>query len=199
MRAVSANKEGNGMLDDVQLVVLCKEGRLDAFGELIQRYEKRLFATMYHILHNAEDARDALQDAFLLAYRSLDQFEERSEFYTWLYSIGVNAASTFKRRQRPRSSLETCRNGHSFDPPDLSHASEPSHALVCAEETTLVWAALGRMRKRDRAVLVLKDIEGLCYQDLATFLNMPIGTVRSRLHRARLKLLRLLKEQKNGG
>jgi RNA polymerase sigma-70 factor (ECF subfamily) len=187
------------MLDDVELVAQCKEGSLHAFGELVQRHERRLFATLYHILHNAEDARDALQDAFLYAYQYLNQFEGRADFYTWLYRIGVNAAISFKRKRRFASSLETCRSGESLDPTDPSRASEPSHAMVCAEQATTVWNALGRLPKRDRTLLVLKDMEGLCYQDLADTLGIPIGTVRSSLHRARLKLWRMLKDHEGDG
>jgi RNA polymerase sigma-70 factor (ECF subfamily) len=182
------------MSDDVQLVALCKAGSLDAFGELVHRYEGRLFATMCSILYNAEDARDALQDTFLLAYESLDKFEGRSDFYTWLHRIGVNAAITFKRKRQSVSSLDQDGNGQSWEPPDTSHGSEPSHSMVCAEESTMVRKALARLSPRDRALLVLKDIEGLRYAELAVRLRMPLGTVRSRLHRARLKLLRLLSE-----
>ena len=95
------------MLDDIQLVDLCKEGRLDAFGELIRRFEKRLFPSLYHILQNSEDARDALQDTFLFAYQSLDKFEGRSDFFTWVYRIGVNTALTYKRKRRRTCSLIT--------------------------------------------------------------------------------------------
>jgi RNA polymerase sigma-70 factor (ECF subfamily) len=182
------------MLDEVELVALCKKGVLKAFGELIQRHERRLYGTLFHVLHNAEDARDALQDSFLQAYQSLDKFEGRSDFYTWLYRIGINVAITYKRKRRPVASLETGRRDPSADPPDPSNASEPSHAMVRAEQSSLIWKALGRLPKRDRALLVLKDMEGLCYEELAEVLDIPIGTVRSGLHRARLKLWRLLKD-----
>jgi RNA polymerase sigma-70 factor (ECF subfamily) len=192
-----ANTEGsNRMLDDLHFVALCKEGQLDAFGELIRRYENRLFFPLYQILQNAEDARDALQDAFLLAYQSLNGFEGRCDFYTWLYRIGVNTALTYKRKRRRACSLNTRLDGKSHDPVDASRASEPSHALTCAEQSTMVRNALRRLGKNDRALLVLKDMDGLRYQEVADLLKVPIGTVRSRLHRARLKLWKLL--QKNG-
>ena len=182
------------MLDDAQLVALCKEGRLDAFGELVKRYENRLFPTMYHILQNAEDVRDALQDAFLCAYQSLEQFEGRADFYTWLYRIGVNSALTSKRKGRRLCSLDAGVDGRPADLVDSSRVTEPSHAMTCAEQATMVWSALSRLSSKDRAMLVLKDMEGLRYQQVADVLNVPIGTVRSRLHRARLKLFELLKD-----
>jgi len=182
------------MLDDAQLVALCKEGRLDAFGELVQRYENRLYPSLYYILQNAEDARDALQDAFLAAYQSIDRFDGRSEFYTWLYRIGVNSALTNKRKNRRIGSLNAGHEGKDLDPVDASHASEPSHAMTSAERSAMVWKALSRLTTNDRAMLILKDMEGLRYQDVADLLKVPLGTVRSRLHRARLKLLELLKE-----
>jgi RNA polymerase sigma-70 factor, ECF subfamily len=185
------------MLEDLELVAQAKDGSLEAFGELIQRHERRLFSTLYHILHNSEDARDALQDAFLYAYQYLHQFQGRADFYTWLYRIGVNAAISFKRKKRFGASLETARSGELLDPMDLSRASEPSHAMVRAEQATTVWNALGRLPKRDRALLVMKDMEGLCYQELAEALEIPIGTVRSSLHRARLKLWRMLKDHES--
>ena len=186
------------MLDDLQLIALCKEGRLDAFGELIQRHESRLFPALYHILQNAEDARDALQDTFLSAYQSVGQFEGRCEVYTWLYRIGVNAALSYKRKRRRACSLSISDDGKILEPVDLSRASEPSQALFSAEQFTTVWEALSRLTTNDRALLVMKDMEGHRYQEVADLLKVPIGTVRSRLHRARLKLWKLLKEKNEG-
>lgn len=186
------------MSEDLKLIALCREGRLDAFGDLIKRYESRLFPALYHILQNAEDARDALQDAFLCAYQSLDQFEGRADFYTWLYRIGVNAALTHKRKRRRACTLNLCDEGRTLEPVDVSRASEPSHALTRAEQFTMVWDALSCLTTNDRALLVLKDMEGMRYKEVADLLKVPIGTVRSRLHRARLKLWELLKEKDEG-
>ncbi len=180
------------MTDEQQLVALCKSGRMDAFGELVRRHQSRLFTQVSRILPNEEDARDVVQSTFLLAYQALDRFEGRSDFSTWLYRIGVNTAFTFKRKQRPLASIDASRGGAGMDCPDRSRGSEPAAGLVCSEEATLVVKALGRLSTPDRTLLIMKDVDGLRYEELAAILRIPIGTVRSRLHRARLKLRGLL-------
>ena len=179
--------------DDQRLIAACLEGDTAAFGLLVRRHQDRLFNTVYRLLDNAEDAQDVVQEAFLHAYQSLDSFKGDSLFFTWLYRIAVNAAISLKRKRRLVLSIDASRNGEAgAEPLDPSEASQPGHALEQAEQERRVRQALARLSPEHRAVLIMKDIEGQKYEVMADVLEVPIGTIRSRLHRARLELREIL-------
>jgi RNA polymerase sigma-70 factor (ECF subfamily) len=179
--------------DDHRLIADCLHGRTAAFGELVRRYQDRLYNTVYRLLGNAEDAQDVVQEAFLNAYQSLEAFKGDSQFFTWLYRIAFNTAISLKRKQRVLLRIDGGADGEApREPADPSDASRPGHALEQAEEERRVWQALGRLSPEHRAVLVMKDIEGQKYEAMAELLRVPVGTIRSRLHRARLELRGLL-------
>jgi len=181
--------------DDHQLIAECLQGDPTAFGVLVRRHQDRLFHTVYRMVGNAEDAQDVVQEAFLNAYQSLDGFKGDSLFFTWLYRIAVNTAISFKRKQRLILSLDVGRNGdHAIDPHDPSDMSRPGHALEQVEQERRIQLALSRLSPEHRAVLIMKDMEGQKYEVMADVLQVPIGTIRSRLHRARLELRDLLEK-----
>ncbi|MCI0638966.1 MAG: sigma-70 family RNA polymerase sigma factor [Gemmataceae bacterium] len=173
--------------DDNRLIAECLAGRNAAFGELVSRYQDRLYNTVVRLLDNAEDAKDVVQEAFLNAYQSLHSFKGDSLFFTWLYRIAVNTAISQKRRQKSVLRLHGG-EGQMVEPPDPSQSSQPGYALEMAEEERRVHEALNRLSPEHRAVLIMKDLEGLKYEEMAETLDVPIGTIRSRLHRARLEL-----------
>jgi len=182
--------------DDHRLIAASRKGDTAAFGELVRRYQDRLFNTVYRLLDNADDAQDVVQDAFLNAYQSLDGFKGDSQFFTWLYRIAVNTAISHKRRQRLTLSIDGGRNGEGrVEPLDTSEASRPGYALEQGEEERRVQRALNRLSAEHRAVLVMKDMEGQKYEAMAEVLGVPIGTIRSRLHRARSELRELLEQE----
>lgn len=182
--------------DDHRLIAECLRGRTAAFGELVRRYQDRLYNVVYRLVENAEDAQDVLQEAFLSAYQSLGRFKGDSLFFTWLYRIAVNAAISQKRKHRVVLSIEVNREGlPSNEPADASEFSQPGHALEQFEEERRIQQALSRLSPEHRVVLVLKDMEGQKYEDMAEVLNVPIGTIRSRLHRARLELREILEKE----
>jgi RNA polymerase sigma-70 factor, ECF subfamily len=179
--------------DDHRLITECLKGDPAAFGVLVRRYQDRLYNTVYRQLDNAEDAQDVVQEAFLNAYQSLDSFKGHSEFFTWLYRIAVNTAISLKRKQRVTLSIDAGRNGeHSIEPLDGSEYSRPGQGLERAEEERRVQEALNRLSPEHRMVLILKDMEGQKYETMAEILEVPIGTIRSRLHRARAELRDIL-------
>jgi RNA polymerase sigma-70 factor (ECF subfamily) len=181
--------------DDHRLIAASRKGDTVAFGELVRRYQDRLYNTVYRLLDNADDAQDVVQDAFLSAYQSLEGFKGDSQFFTWLYRIAVNAAISHKRKQRLTLSIDAGRNGGGrVEPLDPSDAGRPGHALERAEEERQVQRALNRLSAEHRAVLIMKDMEGQKYEAMAEVLGVPIGTVRSRLHRARTELRELLEQ-----
>jgi RNA polymerase sigma-70 factor, ECF subfamily len=186
--------------DDHRLIAECLQGRTAAFGELISRYQDRLFNTVYRLLDNADDAQDVVQEAFLNAYQSLDSFKGDSQFYTWLYRIAFNTAVSLKRKQRVALSLHSAREDRGeLEPLDPSEQSQPDHALQQAEEERRIQQALNRLSTEHRAVLIMKDMEGQKYEAMAEVLQVPIGTIRSRLHRARLELRELLSQEEERG
>jgi len=181
--------------DDQRLIAACLEGDTAAFSILVRRHQDRLYNTVYRLLDNAEDAQDVVQEAFLHAYQSLDSFKGDSLFFTWLYRIAVNTAISLKRKRRVILSIDGARNGEAgVDPLDPSDAAQPEHALEQAEQERRVRRALGRLSPEHRAVLIMKDMEGQKYETMAEVLQVPIGTIRSRLHRARLELRELLEQ-----
>jgi RNA polymerase sigma-70 factor (ECF subfamily) len=182
--------------DDRRLIAECLQGDPAAFGELVRRYQDRLYNTVYRLVDNAEDAQDIVQDAFLSAYQALDSFKGDSLFFTWLYRIAVNTAISLKRKQRVVLSMDAGReNGALAEPADASEFSRPGRALERAEQERRVQHALNRLSPEHRAVLVMKDMEGQKYEAMAEILRVPIGTIRSRLHRARVELRELLSQE----
>ena len=179
--------------EDSRLIQECLNGRAEAYAALVRKYQDRLYNTVFRMVSNSEDARDLVQDAFVQAYRSLDRFHGDAAFYTWLYRIAVNAAISHKRRQKVMVSFEASGRDSSFDPADDTLQSDPSNRLEQDDRDRQVREALDGLPSEYRAVLVMKEIDGQKYETIAQMLNCPIGTVRSRLHRARLELRERLK------
>ncbi len=185
--------------DDHRLIRECLKGRTEAFGELVRRYQDRLYNTVFRLLDNAEDARDVVQDAFLSAYQSLNSFKGDSLFFTWLYRIAVNTAFSLKRKQRATLSLyRGGEEGGGHEPHDPSQESQPDRALEVADEERRIQQALNRLSPEHRVVLIMKDMEGQKYEAMAEVLGVPIGTIRSRLHRARMELREILLKEEDG-
>jgi RNA polymerase sigma-70 factor, ECF subfamily len=179
--------------DERRLIAESLKGRTDAFGELVLRYQDRLYHAALRIADTPEDAYDVVQDAFLNAYQSLASFKGDAEFFTWLYRIAFNAAISQKRKKKATASLDAGRNGKPIaEPIDDSHGIVPGETMEQGEEEAKLHAAIRKLSVEHRAVLVMKDIDGLKYEEIAEATGVPIGTVRSRLHRARLDLRNLL-------
>jgi len=180
--------------DDQSLIDACLAGQTEAFGELVERYQDRVLHALTRMLGSYEDARDVAQDAFVQAFRKLDTFRGESAFYSWLFRIAANKAISHmrKRKHRAASSLEA-QDG--FQPADPREDSSPTAELQRAERRQLVRRALDELHEDYRIVLVLKELEGLPYVEIAELIDCPIGTVRSRLHRARLELRRVLERR----
>jgi RNA polymerase sigma-70 factor, ECF subfamily len=181
--------------DDHRLIRACLKGETAAFGDLVRHHQDRLYNTVYRLVDHAEDAHDVVQEAFLNAYLSLDSFKGDSQFFTWLYRIAVNTAISLKRKQRAVLSIHAGRNGEgAIEPADSSEFSRPEHAAEQADQEVRIQTALNRLSPEHRAVLVLKDMEGQKYETMAEILQVPIGTIRSRLHRARTELREVLEK-----
>ncbi len=180
------------MIDDAQLIDETLRGRSAAFGQLVEKYQDRLYNTIVHVVGSAEDALDVVQDAFVQAFLKLETFQRSSAFYTWLYRIAFNTAASQRRRKRPTLSLEQRRETSGQEPADGQ--SGPCEHLEQLERSRQVRQAIAGLSEEYRAVVVLREIDGCCYETIAEILELPLGTVRSRLHRARLQLRGLLRE-----
>ena len=179
--------------DDRQLIQECLAGRTEAFGQLVERYQDRLYGTLYRALGSADDARDVAQDAFVLAFQKLDTFRGSSAFYSWLFRIAMNAAASHRRKSGARpASVDAARERTGAEPPDTHPESRPAHALERSERQILVQQALEELSEEFRTVLILKELEGFRYEEIASLVGCPVGTVRSRIHRARFELRRKL-------
>jgi RNA polymerase sigma-70 factor, ECF subfamily len=170
-------------LDDQSLIDACRSGKTEAFGVLVSRYQDRLYPTVFRLTGCAEDAHDLLQDAFLRAYERLEQFHAESSFYTWIYRIAVNLALSDRRKRRHVSSFALV-----DEPADDRREEDPAAPLERAERDTLIQEALDTLAPDHRAVIVMKEFDGLRYEQIGAMLGIPLGTVRSRLHRARCEL-----------
>lgn len=178
--------------DDLRLVAECLAGRREAFAEIVGRYQHRLYNAAMRLVHNAEDAADVVQETFLNAYQSLDSFKGDSELFTWLYRIAFNAAISLKRKQKNVASLSFSPREGANDVDDPSEFIRPGQAVEKSEEQQRLRKALFQLSPDFRDILIMKDLEGLKYEVIADLLRIPIGTVRSRLHRARIELRHLL-------
>jgi RNA polymerase sigma-70 factor (ECF subfamily) len=177
--------------DDLQLIAEVLKGQTMAFGELVQKYEDRLFNSIAYSVGNVEDARDIVQEALVQAFLNLRSFQGSSAFYTWLYRIAFNVAATQRRRKRPTISVEHGRERSGAEPVD-EHPG-PADEVEIEERVRQVRQGLSQISEEHRVVLVLREIDGYRYETIAEILDLPIGTIRSRLHRARLELREDLK------
>ncbi len=187
------------MNDDAQLISQALAGQTAAFGQLVQKYQDRLYNTVVHVAGNAEDAKDVVQEAFVQAFLKLESFQGASAFYTWLYRIAFNVAATHHRRRGAMRSAEriAISEGHLRDSAEghpQSAADGPSEQLEREERCRQVRQAISQLAEEHRVVLVLREMDGCCYETIAEILDLPVGTVRSRLHRARMQLREELKE-----
>lgn len=164
------------------------------------RWQDRIYAAVYRMVGDAEDARDLAQETFLRAWSSLRGFEGASSFGTWLHSIAINQVRSEMRKRSARkrgapASLDAMRgeaDEGSFDPP--SSAPEPSEVLSTREDVVRLRRAIDDLDPEQREALVLREFQGLSYEEIAEATGVPVGTVRSRLFRARSELRERMEE-----
>ncbi|MEZ6093548.1 MAG: sigma-70 family RNA polymerase sigma factor [Pirellulaceae bacterium] len=178
------NRLGNDH-DDSFLIQATLDGKHEAFGHLVERYQDRLYGSLIHVLGCEAEALDIAQDAFVQAFRRLDSFRGQSAFYTWLFRIGRNLAISRLRRRKPTASLHN-HDGEAIDIADQSTA--PAGGIESEETIGQLHIALQRLSEEHRTIIVLRELNEMDYDAIADVLEIPVGTVRSRLHRARQQL-----------
>ncbi|UCE59004.1 MAG: sigma-70 family RNA polymerase sigma factor [Phycisphaerales bacterium] len=193
-------------LEDAELIEQVKAGQTESYGRLVEKYQDRVFNACWRICGHLEDARDVTQEAFLKAFDNISSFRRQSGFYTWVFRVAVNLALSHRRKARIRQAI-------SLDQPvDVagSQASELARQVrdAAAEDPAgvagkveLQGRVAGALQELDddyRAVVVLRDIEGLDYREIGEILELPPGTVKSRLHRGRMALRDAVMPNLNG-
>lgn len=188
---------GTISVEDALLVEQVRAGDMSAFSRLVARYQDRIVNTCWRVSGNHDDAQDLAQEAFLRALERIDSFEQRAGFYTWLFRIAVNLALSHRRKTARvvKLSLHGSDGGLKTDHQAARlvgrvtrETDEPSAKLASREAGRLVAEAIEQLDDESRAVVVLRDIEGFDYQQIAEMLDLPMGTVKSRLYRARMEL-----------
>ena len=172
--------------DDAQLVRETLAGDRQAFGLLVQRYQDRLFNTLVRMTGSRHDASDLVQDAFVQALVKLDTFRGDAQFYTWLYRIAMNLSLSQRRKRRPVASVDEAKERAGEEPMDED--AGPDQNLIQQERAQVVQQALLLLGDDHRQILVLREMESCSYDQIGEILQLPVGTVRSRLFRARMQL-----------
>jgi RNA polymerase sigma factor RpoE len=180
------------VIDDITLVHRAQQEDLDAYDVLVKRYQERVYATVYHMTANHEDAHDLVQDTFIKAYRALKSFKGDSSFYTWVYRIAVNKTINFlkQRKNRIQVSLNDVDFNAENDPDLVALVSEktPRRDLNLLELQEKLNGAMLKLSEHHRMVVTLHDIQGLSHEEIGKIMDCNVGTVRSRLFYARQQL-----------
>ena len=178
--------------DEYELVNRARRGDLAAYDELVRRYQERIYATIYHMTSNHEDANDLAQEAFIKAFQALKSFKGGSSFYTWVYRIAVNKTINFlkQRKNRTAMSLNDLDFNAEHDPDLVALVSDktPRRDAGLTELQEKLNEAMQKLSEPHRLVVTLHDVQGMSHEEIAKIMDCNIGTVRSRLFYARQQL-----------
>lgn len=174
---------------DQLLVERAQGGDQHAFNQLVSKYQRKLGRLLSRFIRDPSEVEDVTQEAFIKAYRALPQFRGDSAFYTWLYRIGINTAKNYlvsQGRRAPTSTEYNAEEAESFeDASQLRDINTPESLYLSKQIGETVNAAMDALPEELRTAIVLREIEGLSYEEIASMMDCPIGTVRSRIFRAR--------------
>jgi RNA polymerase sigma-70 factor, ECF subfamily len=185
---------------DRELVRASRHGDKEAFRELVERYQRKIVSVAMGMVHNREDAMEIAQETFVKAYENLGNFKGDSSFYTWLYRIVVNLAIDFQRRERrrPTVAIEDQGGGNAGEgyeiPLKEERLADPFEQTQSREIGERVAAAVNELTPDHKAVILLREVEGLSYEEISRVMQCSKGTVMSRLHYARKKLQKKLQD-----
>ncbi len=179
--------------DDQAAINRVLDGDSAAYAELVERYQRRLMGLLVHACRSHHEAEDMAQETFARAYRKLHLFSGQSQFYTWLCRVAMNLLVSQRRRKRVESHLP--REGFDSAMDSIGSADDAEEALERSEMQSQVRQAIEMLDVERRTVVLLRDFDGMDYEAIAQTLEIPVGTVRSRLHRARLELKSILEQR----
>lgn len=181
------------MSSDQEIIDAVLAGDEARFSELFERYQRRLFGLLWHACGDRQLAEDLGQETFFRAFRKLNLYSGQAQFYTWLARIAMNLLCSYRRKKRIES--ETDREGFEMAMDSVGDFQSPGSNAELSETQHCVRQAIAMLDEERRMVLVLRDFEDMDYESIARVLDLPIGTVRSRLHRARLELKSLFQSK----
>lgn len=172
---------GKETMSDSEAIIACNQGHKEMYRHLVEKYKTRAYYAALMYTRNREDALDLSQEAFYRAYRALPDFDTGKNFYTWFYKILKNLCINFVTRHKQHNELpESTQDFSVKNPLELLEQNERSRA---------VWLGLQHLKEKDREIIILKDFEDMSYQEISEILEIPLGSVMSRLYYARKKLL----------
>jgi RNA polymerase sigma-70 factor (ECF subfamily) len=180
--------------EDLQVIDRFKNGDASAFGEIVLKYQDKIYNLCRHMLGNAEDAEDAAQDVFLKAYQALPKFQPEASLYTWLYRIATNTCIDYKKKPIFESLFGDSGEGEKLIHDRASDAPSPEKLYQSRQIGQALEGCLGILSPKLRAIIILKEIEELPYEEIADTLEISMGTVKSRIARAREELQKLMKK-----
>jgi len=180
--------------DDLDLISKFKDGDASAFEEIVSKYQDKVYNLCRYMLGNADDAEDAAQDVFLKAYRALPKFLPDASLYTWLYRIATNTCIDYKKKPIFESLFGDSGEGERLIHDRASDAPSPEKLYQSKQIGQALQESLGKLSPKLRAIIILKEIEELSYEEIADTLEISIGTVKSRIARAREELQKLMQK-----
>ena len=183
-----------GLPEDTLLWLKAKDGDDKSFEALVRKYEKLVSTCVYSVVGNAEDVLDVSQEVFLKVYKSLNSFKGDSEFSTWLYRIAKNTALDFVRKRKANTvSIDSSgEESEGFDIPDDNISASPEKKALQNEGVQKLYDAMEQLSEEHREIIILRDLNDYSYEEIAERLGLEAGTVKSRLHRARDTLRKIL-------
>jgi RNA polymerase sigma-70 factor (ECF subfamily) len=193
----TVDKATAGRQEDTELLKRVLDGDGTAYRGLVEKYQTRVYAMVYGIVRNSEDARDITQEAFVKAYQNLGKFRLESSFYTWLYRIASNLAIDLTRKQKRQQTTSgfdetiAAKDGDGMVL-EQHHVDSPRKVLERKEMYKLILEALDKLPAEQKQIVVLREVEGMSYREISDVMDIPEGTVMSRLYYARKKLQKLL-------
>lgn len=177
-------------MKDANLVRLCQNGDMAAFEQLFYKYQEQVYSTAYRMMNNQEDAQDLTQEIFLRAYQKISKFSFTSAFSTWLYRLAVNLCVDALRKRKRTANTTPLEEAAS-----QADASTPEDHAISTDRERQVWEAINSLKEKERAIIILRDIEGLSYKEIAEVFKCSLGRVKSRLHEARQRLKMILETE----
>jgi RNA polymerase sigma-70 factor (ECF subfamily) len=177
---------GAGLSDVATLLERCRAGNELAWEMLVRRYQSRIYAVAYHYTRNTEEARDLAQEIFVRVYQRLDSFHGEQRFLPWLLRVARNACIDRLRRLKARAAGSAAGLEEAPELPATGPSPEESSAVEARKR--LLYRAMTRLSEKNREIILLKEIQGLKFEEISVLLGLPVGTVKSRSNRARLEL-----------
>ncbi|RJP59328.1 MAG: sigma-70 family RNA polymerase sigma factor [Candidatus Auribacter fodinae] len=185
---------------DNDLISAVREGKIEAFDQIVRRYESKVLGVLYGMMRNSDDARDVAQDVFVKAYKSVDKFRGDSKLYTWLYRITVNMAIDYMRKKQKKAKVEYNDEVKISDdnPAVPVDRINPSKTVQNKELRTKLQEAIEQLPEEQKSTFVLREMQDMSYQEIADVMNCSVGTVMSRLFYARKKVRDMIKPYLEG-